>query len=331
MSDSSSGLSAQLKGRLVSNSIYIGLLGYFFIKYDVLTHLANLMENLLYVGVLGVAIIMFVTALLSEQGRSVLFLIPNLISDTILDKTIGLNPISAYRALIRFMEKKLKEVQIALTDMVAVLNKTKSAIEGYAEEMNEAIRLADAAQRIGDESAMLTQQGKIARRKVAIEKGNKGLIFASDMITSLRRAEGIIQYRIDDAQDSIKMLKDDHDLALATIAAANSAQDAADAINGTGSKAEIARRAQEVVKGQVAKAQAEVEMLLSSLSIPGSEMDLTKMADSIEGARILKDFQNRVAEGERSNQKLITSGPATTIVPAASTSTYAEMFRRNNN
>lgn len=331
MSDTSSGLSPQTKGRLVSNSIYLGLIGYFLIKYDIMTKVVNLMENMLYAGILGVAILMFVMGLMSESGRALIFLIPNIISDTILDKTIGLNPISAYRSMIRFMEKKLKEVQTALTDMTAVRNKTQKAKEDYESELQHALKLADAADRVGDEAAKMTQTGKISRRKNAIAKADKGLIFANSMIISLQRAEAIIKYRIEDGQDAIKMLKDDHDLALATIAAANSAQDAADAINGTGSKADIARRAQEVVKGQVAEAQAQVEMLLSSLATPGTEMDLTKLADSIEGEQMLATFQQRLVEGERSTtQKLLTSGPAQVVSTKNSVSSYAELFRRNN-
>jgi hypothetical protein len=214
--------------------------------------------------------------------------------------------------------------------MLAVRNKTAKAKEEYQTELEQALRLADAAERAGDEAAKMTQTGKITRRKNAIAKAEKGLIFANSMIISLERAEAIIKYRIDDGQDAIKMLKDDHDLALATIAAANSAQDAADAINGTGNKADIARRAQEVVKGQVAEAQAQVEMLLSSLSTPGTEMDLTKLADSIEGEQMLATFQQRVVEGERATtQKLLTSGPAG-VVSTKNASSYAELFRRNN-
>lgn len=331
MSDTSSGLSPQTKGRIVSNSIYLGLIGYFLIKYDIMTKIVNLMENMLYAGILGVAILMFVVGLMSESGRALIFLIPNIISDTILDKTIGLNPISAYRSMIRFMEKKLKEVQTALTDMTAVRNKTQKAKEDYEAELQQALKLADAADRVGDEAAKMTQTGKISRRKNAITKAEKGLIFANSMIISLQRAEAIIKYRIEDGQDAIKMLKDDHDLALATIAAANSAQDAADAINGTGSKADIARRAQEVVKGQVAEAQAQVEMLLSSLATPGTEMDLTKLADSIEGEQMLATFQQRLVEGERATtQKLLTSGPAHVVSTKNAVSSYAELFRRNN-
>jgi hypothetical protein len=84
------------------------------------------------------------------------------------------------------------------------------------------------------------------------------------------------------------------------------AQNATDAINGTGAKADIARRAQEVVKQEVAQAQAQVEMLLSEIKVPGTEMDLTRMAESIEGERMLASFQQKVAEGERS--KLLHSG-----------------------
>lgn len=329
MSDTSGGMSPQTKGRLVSNSIYLGLVGFVLIKYDIMTKIVNLMENMLYAGILGVALLMLTIGLMSESGRALIFLIPNLISDTILDKTIGLNPISAYRSMIRFMEKKLKEVQNALTDMRAVKNKTDNAKQSYQEELQRALELANAAERAGDEAAKMTQTGKVTRRKNAIQKAEKGLIFANTMIISLERAEAIIKYRIEDGQDAIKMLKDDHDLALATIAAANSAQDAADAINGTGTKADIARRAQEVVKDQVAQAQAEVEMLLSALSTPGSEMDLEKMADSIEGEKMLAEFQQRVVEGERSTtQKMLTSGPAANMSTKALP--YAELFRRNN-
>lgn len=328
MSTTSGGLSPQTKGRLVSNSFYLGVIGFFFIKYDIMTLIVNLLENVLYAGVLGVVILMLVIGLMSEQGRGLIFLIPHMISDFVLDKTIGLNPISAYRSMIRFMEKKLKEVTNALTDMRAVYQKTASAKAEYEAELADALKLANAAERNGDEAAKMTQTGKASRRKSAIAKADKGLQFATSMITSMERAEGIIKYRIAEAQDQIKMLKDEDDMSRAILEAASSAQNAADAINGTGSNADIARRAQEIVKSQVAQAQAEVETLLSSLATPGTEMDLTKLADSIEGETMLKQFQDRVTEGERNTkQKQLTSG---TQQVSSQSNSYAELFRRNN-
>jgi len=331
MSETSTGMSAQTKGRLISNSIYAGIIGFFFIKYDIMSKLVALMENTLYFGILAVITFMLGVGLFSETGRALIFFIPQFISDTILDRLIGLNPISAYRSLIRFMEKKAKEVRAALADMKAVRNKSEAAINQYEAEFNEASRLAKAAQRMGaeGETALATQAGKMTRRKAAIDKAKKGLTFANTMITSLERALAVIMYRIEDARDSIKMLQEDHELAIATLAAAGSAQDAADAINGTGMQADIAERARDVVRGQVAQAQAEVELLLSEISAPASEMDLTKLANSIEGERMLADLQNRVSESERNaSQKLITSGPATPLVSTATSNDYAAMFRR---
>jgi chromosome segregation ATPase len=254
-----------------------------------------------------------------------------MISDTILDKTIGINPISAYRAFIRWLNSKLKDVDDALTKQRASRNETIKLRDQYKAEMNEALSHANAAQRLGPQhaAAFQTATAKAARRKGQLAKFENAIAFSTQMIATLERARDVITFKRDDALDAIEVMKTDRDWAITTLEAASAGQEAADAINGTSSKAEIARRANEIVRSQVADAQAQVEQLMVSLAPAGTEMDLTNMANSIEGETMLREWQESLGALEHGPSLKQIGAPTPDFAPQATESNnYAKLFRR---
>lgn len=293
--------------------------------YKLLPFLITLMENMLYAGFLGGTILAIGWLLTSDWGRTRIFYVLQMISRALTSLFVNIDPVAILEAFSKDLKNKRKEVSGAITNMMGVRQKSMAARKTKVKEMDEAMRLADAAEQIGNEEKINEMAEKIARRQKAVEQLDENIAFADQTIEALNRIDRVIEYHINNSDDEKNELINNNELALKMIVATSAAKE----VLGDSEKLDIRNMARDVILDRTAKAKGEVEHILQSTKSLQGEMDLNQLALRTEGRAKLAQLREAVQKAETGQGvKSLSSGAAKPIAGKASENVWAKRLQK---
>ena len=227
----------------------------------------------------------------SERVHSLAFFAVSSISRAITSLFVNIDPVGILKDFVKDLQNKRKTVTEAIKSMTIVRQKAETMKREAEKDMNQFLKLADVCT---DDIQLEGLTTKIGRRQATMENAQNNIAFASDTLEALKRIDGVIGYHIDNAEDEMKQLASDNEMALITIAATHAANSAL----GDNDKLDIKNMAADVIRDRVAKATGEVEDLLNKTRSVQGEIDLNKLALSATGKAKLAALRATIKTAE---------------------------------
>lgn len=283
-----------------------------FIHYEVLTFLIGLATDTLHlmflVGIIGAV----AYTVMAERPRTLLRYILEMVSRQITSLAVDIDPVSILTTFVKDMKKKRETISDAITQMRGARAKIANMITQKDREMNEAIKMADAAQSRGDQMKLDFFTEKAGSREQQIENYKGQLANADETIETMTRVDEIIEFHINRSEDQLEQLRSDNEVALSMLAATKAAKGAL----GDSDMAEVRDLAVQAVRDRVAKATGEVESLMQNTKSLQSEMDYTKLAFRADGQKRLAELKAKINRVEAPDTvKQLTAGNPGTALP----------------
>jgi hypothetical protein len=275
--------------------LMIALASVGFIHFNVMGILAQLAADTfkLMISLCGIAFVgMVVTA---KRPRTLLFYALQSLSRAITRNFVEIDPVGILRAFVKDMETKRQTVKKATESMMMVRQKATQQRNLKEKEMMDALKLAEAAQQIGNVEKFKETTERAGRRQARIGQLDENITFANDSIQTLQRVDRVIEYHINNATDEADDLESDNELAIQMLAASHAANEAL----GDSDKLDVRDMARDVIIDKTAKAKASVEALMENTRSMQGDMDLNNIALMQDGMRKLQQLREGVGKEEQ--------------------------------
>lgn len=301
----------------------LALLG--FLVFHFMGAISDFLVDTMRAAYAGAALLVLGFIVTSKRMRTLLFYALETISSTITKVFVEIDPVGILRAFVKDMQEKRKTVSKAIEAMMGVKNKSVEQKKLKTKEMNDALKLADAAQQVGNMEKLQELTERVGRRQKRISQLDENIQFSDESIEALKRVDRVIEYHINNATDEADDMESDYDLAIQTIAATHAANEAL----GDTDKLTVRNMAVDVIRDKVATATASVDRLLETTRSVQGEMDLSQLSLMQDGVKKLNELRAGVQEQEQealraggkkplqASARVLTPGEMnTTIVPS---------------
>ncbi len=258
----------------------------------------------------------------SERVHSLAFFAVSSISRAITSLFVNIDPVGILKDFVKDLQNKRKTVTEAIKSMTTVRQKATGLYKTAEKEMNQFLELADVCT---DEIQLEGLKTKIGRRQITMKSAQENIAFATETIDALTRIDGVIGYHIDNAEDEMKQLASDNEMALLTLSATHAANSAL----GDNDKLEIRNMAADVIRDRVAKATGEVENLITTTRSIQGEIDLNKLALSAAGGKKLQELRAQIKSVEVQQGTVVRAIGSGAAQPVQGTNKWAARINRN--
>ncbi|HKG92044.1 MAG TPA: hypothetical protein VKA84_09145 [Gemmatimonadaceae bacterium] len=256
--------------------------------------LIRLAENVLHLGVLAAGVVGVVLLLTAERPRALLFYAFQMLSRSITANFVDIDPVAILKAFTRQMKRKRDDVVAGIARVMAVSRTLDGEIHRSEKELRDALRLADAAERQGDEDALNAQAEKAGRRDQNIREYTEMRAVVQEILDALERVKRRVDYHIASTEDETQELVRKHEVALATREATSSAH----AVLGDSGLLEVRNVAADRIRERYAGALGELDALIYMSRDLDKEIDLHQLALRADGRRKLDELRRRLAQLE---------------------------------
>src|SRR5476651_1692006 len=160
-----------------------------------------LAQNVIKLGILCAVIVGVFMLVTADRPRTLLFYTLQMISRWITSNFVDIDPVAILKAFARQMRKKRDDVQASIARILGVSRTLEGEINRSDKELRDALRLADAAEKQGDEDALNTQAEKAGRRDANIREYKEMHAVVEEILDALNRVKRRVDYHIANSED----------------------------------------------------------------------------------------------------------------------------------
>ena len=278
--------------KVVVGALALGAIG-LFVHY--LPALILLAENIIQLSILGGVIVGLFVLVTADRPRTLLFYALQMMSRWITSNFVDIDPVAILKAFARQMRKKRDDVQASIARILGVSRTLEGEIKRSEKELNDALRLADAAEKQGDEDALNTQAEKAGRRDANIREYKEMYTVVQEILDALNRVKRRVDYHIANSEDEMQELIRKNEVALAARAATSSAS----AVLGDSDLLEVRNMAADRIRERYTNALGELDGLIYMSRDLDKEIDLNQLAFRSDGRKKLDELRQRLNQVER--------------------------------
>lgn len=253
-----------------------------------------LAQNVIQLAVLAgiiLGIFMLVTA---DRPRTLLFYALQMMSRWITSNFVDIDPVAILKAFARQMRKKRDDIQASIARILGVSRTLEGEIHRSEKELKDALRLADAAEKQGDEDALNTQAEKAGRRDANIKEYQEMYAVVQEILDALNRVKRRVDYHIANSEDEMNELIRKNEVALA----AREATSSASAVLGDSDLLEVRNMAADRIRERYTTALGELDGLIYMSRDLDKEIDLNQLAFRSDGRKKLDELRKKLNQVE---------------------------------
>jgi phage shock protein A len=295
-----------------------------FALYKVLPFLITLAENMLYLGVLGVGLALFYMVVTSERVRTLVFYAFAMISRAITSNFVDIDPVAILNSFTEQMKKRREQVVESLNSILGVMRTLSGEIERAQKELDQALKVADAASNRNDEDAMNAQTEIAGRRAEMIERYKRALADVTEVRDALQKVKRRADYHITTSEDEVRELTRQNEIAKET----RKATKAASAIFGDTDLFTVRNMAADRIRERYSSALGELDGYIESAKGIDAEIDLNQAVFQSEGKKRLAELRAKLSGAEPVQQ--LTSGAAPALIPLSTSAPESVVLRKLN-
>jgi phage shock protein A len=295
--------------------------------------LITIAQNVIHLAILAGVILTLYLLVTAERPRTLLFYAFQMLSRWITSNFVDLDPVAILKAFARQMRKKREEVQASIARILGVSRTLEGEIKRCDRELTDALRLADAAEKQGDEDALNTQAEKAGRRDANLREYKEMHAVVQEILDALNRVKRRVDYHIANSEDEMNELIRKNEVAAATRQATSSAS----AVLGDSDFLEVRNMAADRIRERYNSALGELDGLIYMSRDLDKEIDLNQLAFRSDGRKKLDELRRKLNQVEGSAAAL-GAGHAPAALPAGSAplpkveaeNKWAERIRKPN-
>jgi Skp family chaperone for outer membrane proteins len=251
-------------------------------------------QNIIHLAILAGVILALYLLVTAERPRTLVFYAFQMISRWITSNFVDLDPVAILKAFARQMRKKRDDVQASISRILGVSRTLEGEIKRCEKELTDALRLADAADKQGDEDALNTQAEKAGRRDANLREYKEMHEVVQEILDALNRVKRRVDYHIANSEDEMNELIRKNEVALATRAATSSAS----AVLGDTDFLEVRNMAADRIRERYTTALGELDGLIYMSRDLDKEIDLNQLAFRSDGRKKLDELRQRLSQVE---------------------------------
>jgi phage shock protein A len=251
-------------------------------------------QNVIHLAMLAGVIVALFFLVTAERPRTLLFYALQMVSRWITSNFVDLDPVAILKAFARQMRKKRDDVQASISRILGVSRTLEGEIKRSEKELNDALRLADAAEKQGDEDALNTQAEKAGRRDANLKEYKEMFSVVQEILDALNRVKRRVDYHIANSEDEMNELIRKNEVATATRAATSSAS----AVLGDSDFLEVRNMAADRIRERYTTALGELDGLIYMSRDLDKEIDLNQLAFRSDGRKKLDELRKKLNQVE---------------------------------
>jgi Skp family chaperone for outer membrane proteins len=280
-------------GKIIVGGAILAAIGLF---VHFLPALILIAENAIRLAILAAGIVALFMLVTADRPRTLLFYALQMVSRWLTSNFVDIDPVAILKAFARQMRKKRDDVQASISRILGVSRTLEGEIKRSEKELADALRLADAAEKQGDEDALNTQAEKAGRRDANIREYKEMHTVVQEILDALNRVKRRVDYHIANSEDEMQELIRKHEIALATREATHSAS----AVLGDSDLLEVRNMAADRIRERYTSALGELDGLIYMSRDLDKEIDLNQLAFRSDGRKKLDELRQRLNQVESS-------------------------------
>jgi len=278
-------------GKIIVGALALGAVALF---VHFLPALIAIAQDVIHLAILAGVIVALYFLVTAERPRTLLFYALQMMSRWITSNFVDLDPVAILKAFARQMRKKRDDVQASISRIMGVSRTLEGEIKRSEKELNDALRLADAAEKQGDEDALNTQAEKAGRRDANVREYKEMLAVVQEILDALNRVKRRVDYHIANSEDEMNELIRKNEVAAATRQATSSAS----AVLGDTDFLAVRNMAADRIRERYTTALGELDGLIYMSRDLDKEIDLNQLAFRSDGRKKLDELRKRLNQVE---------------------------------
>jgi phage shock protein A len=260
--------------------------------------------NVIKLSILAAVIVALFVLVTADRPRTLLFYAFQMFARWLTSNFVDIDPVSILKAFTRQMKKKRDDVTESIARIMGVSRALDGEISRSQKEMRDALRLADAAEKSGDEDALNTQAEKAGRRDANIREYGEMHAVVQEILDALNRVKRRVDYHIANSEDETQELMRKNEIAIATREATSSAS----AVLGDSDMLEVRNMAADRIRERYSSALGELDGLIYMSRDLDKEIDLSQLAFRSDGRKKLDELRQRLNQVERDEPAQLGAG-----------------------
>jgi Skp family chaperone for outer membrane proteins len=316
-------------GKIIVGAAVLGAVALF---VHFLPALILIAENVIQLAMLAGVILALFMLVTADRPRTLLFYLLQMVSRWVTSNFVDIDPVAILKAFARQMRKKRDDVQASIARILGVSRTLEGEVKRSEKELKDALRLADAAEKQGDEDALNTQAEKAGRRDANIREYKEMHAVVQEILDALNRVKRRVDYHIANSEDEMNELIRKNEVALA----AREATSSASAVLGDSDLLEVRNMAADRIRERYTTALGELDGLIYMSRDLDKEIDLNQLAFRSDGRKKLDELRKKLSQVEssapahtaRTQGLLATPAPDVVLPSAADENAWAERIRK---
>ncbi|CAL2089083.1 hypothetical protein [Tenacibaculum sp. 190524A02b] len=282
--------------------LFMGLLGggALYGLYKVLPYLITIVENTLYLGVLLAALGVIIYMILDPKMRNLIFYMYKSFMRWITGLFIQIDPIGILKSYIDDLKSNLKKMNKQIAVLKGQMRRLKQIINDNNKNINNNLKLANAAKQNDKKGIMILKSRKAGRLKesnIRLDELYRKLEILYRVLTKMYENSEIL---VEDIEDQVTVKEQERKAIRASHSAMKSAMDI---ISGNNSKKEMFDRALEAIADDVSMKIGEMERFMEMSNNFMDSIDLQNGIFEEEGLELLEKWEKEGVSLILGNQK----------------------------
>jgi len=276
----------------LTGSLFLGgiLLGGGYLLYKALPYLVNIASNMLYLGILAVALAALIYMVVDPRMRNLVWYGYKSIMRWITGIFVNIDPIGILKSYIDNLQDSLGKMDKQMGGLKGQIQKLKTILNENTSKIEDELKLAQAANKQGNEKQMILSTRQAARLQDSNEK-YKNLLGKMDILYKiLLKMRENSEVLLEDTKDQVIVKEQERAMMKAGHSAMSSAMNV---IGGDKDKKAMFDMAVEAIADDVANKVGEMERFMEMSSGFMDSVDLQNGVFEEEGMKMLEKWESQ--------------------------------------